>query len=169
MITRLNIGPQASVAAANVGDRAAMNSTGAEANGAIETLSLDTTIPGAVPRGFDAFLRQRERQIGDGSHNRPTARPQSVTSGQGPRHQGERRGPSCERCSAEGVTVWWAAPSLRNLSVTITLGADRVFFSGFRQKRLIAASSRRFCSRTSSQRVHPDQTVIIHRRRSHST
>jgi AraC-like DNA-binding protein len=40
-----------------------MNSTRAEAGGAIGAFSLDTT---AVPGGFDAFVREWERQIGDG-------------------------------------------------------------------------------------------------------
>lgn len=43
-----------------------MNSTGAEADGSRGTFSLDFTVPGAGPRGFDAFRRGWETQIGHG-------------------------------------------------------------------------------------------------------
>ncbi|MET7351335.1 hypothetical protein [Streptomyces mirabilis] len=40
-------------------------------------MSLDTTIPGAAPRGFDAFLREWERKIGDG-FPQPTYSPAAI-------------------------------------------------------------------------------------------
>jgi AraC family transcriptional activator of tynA and feaB len=55
-----------------------MNSTGADAGGSRGAFAPDTTVPGAVPRGFDAFLRRWETQIGDG-FPRPAFSP--VTTG----------------------------------------------------------------------------------------
>ena len=43
-----------------------MNSTGADADGSRGAFSPDTTVPGAPARGFDAFLRGWETQVGDG-------------------------------------------------------------------------------------------------------
>lgn len=43
-----------------------MNGTGAQADGSLGAFSLDTTVPGAAPRGFDAFLRGWRAQVGDG-------------------------------------------------------------------------------------------------------
>ncbi|MFE9687375.1 helix-turn-helix domain-containing protein [Streptomyces sp. NPDC006285] len=43
-----------------------MNSTGVKVDGSIGAFSLDSTVPGAVSRGFDAFLREWQTQIGDG-------------------------------------------------------------------------------------------------------
>lgn len=40
-------------------------------------MPLDTTVPGAVPRGFDAFLREWERKIGDG-FPQPTYSPATI-------------------------------------------------------------------------------------------
>jgi hypothetical protein len=56
--------------------------------------------------------------------------------------------PWCERCSPQGITCRWAAPWLRSLSVTITLGTAWVFFSNLRKNRRDA--SRRFFRRMSS-------------------
>ncbi|WP_234048037.1 helix-turn-helix domain-containing protein [Streptomyces liliifuscus] len=43
-----------------------MNSTGAEAEGARGAFALDSTAPGAAPRGFNAFRSEWETQLGDG-------------------------------------------------------------------------------------------------------
>jgi hypothetical protein len=43
-----------------------MNSTGVEADGSRGVFSLDFTVPGAVPGGFDAIRRRWQTQLGDG-------------------------------------------------------------------------------------------------------
>jgi AraC family transcriptional regulator, positive regulator of tynA and feaB len=54
-----------------------MDSTGAEADGTLGAFSVDSTVPGAVPRGFDAFLREWETRIGDG-FPQPTYSPATI-------------------------------------------------------------------------------------------
>ncbi|GHB63030.1 transcriptional regulator [Streptomyces umbrinus] len=54
-----------------------MNSTGVEGDGTLGAFSVDSTVPGAVPRGFDAFLREWETRIGDG-FPQPTYSPATI-------------------------------------------------------------------------------------------
>ncbi|MFC4463810.1 helix-turn-helix domain-containing protein [Streptomyces xiangluensis] len=42
-----------------------MNSTGSETDGSRGAFAVDSTVPSAVPRGFDAFRRRWQTQIGD--------------------------------------------------------------------------------------------------------
>ncbi|QQM38524.1 helix-turn-helix domain-containing protein [Streptomyces liliifuscus] len=54
-----------------------MSSTGAEADGTLGAFSVDSTVPGAVPRGFDVFLREWETRIGD-RFPQPTYSPETI-------------------------------------------------------------------------------------------
>ncbi|GHH60711.1 AraC-like DNA-binding protein [Streptomyces umbrinus] len=54
-----------------------MNSTGVDGDGTLGAFSVDSTVPGAVPRGFDAFLREWETRIGDG-FPQPTYSPATI-------------------------------------------------------------------------------------------
>ncbi|MDW6056914.1 hypothetical protein SAZ11_00775 [Streptomyces sp. FXJ1.4098] len=45
-------------------DRKVMDGAGAETDGSYGAFALDSTIPGAVPEGYDAFRREWETQIG---------------------------------------------------------------------------------------------------------
>ncbi|MEV0402546.1 hypothetical protein [Actinoallomurus sp. NPDC050550] len=54
-----------------------MKSTGAEAGRSRGAFDLDTTVPGAAARGFDAVRREWETQLGDG-FPRPTYSPATI-------------------------------------------------------------------------------------------
>ncbi|MEU0435207.1 helix-turn-helix domain-containing protein [Streptomyces sp. NPDC006290] len=55
-----------------------MNSAGAEVDGARGVLSVDSTAPGAAPRGLDAFRRGWETQIGDDVFQLPAFSPDTI-------------------------------------------------------------------------------------------